>query len=121
MFPDIVMIKAESFLLPRFGKSCRLRLPRKIPVVVSWIARRGVAETLACAIAFLAYVPTLGFQFVYDDKPQIIQNPAIHAWRYLPQLLYLPCLGGTLSPRGRRLLSPAVSALVSSEPRDVRG
>lgn len=52
--------------------------------VVRWITRRGVAETLACAIAFLAYVPTLGFQFVYDDKPQIIQNPAIHAWRYLP-------------------------------------
>ncbi|MGA2985230.1 MAG: tetratricopeptide repeat protein [Terriglobia bacterium] len=49
-----------------------------------WITRRGVAETLACALAFLAYVPTLGFQFVYDDKPQIVQNPAIHAWRYLP-------------------------------------
>jgi tetratricopeptide (TPR) repeat protein len=52
--------------------------------VVRWIARRGVAETLACAIAFLAYVPTLGFQFVYDDEPQIIQNPAIHAWHYWP-------------------------------------
>ncbi len=51
---------------------------------LNWIERRGVAETLACAIAFLAYVPTLGFQFVYDDEPQIIQNPAIHAWRYLP-------------------------------------
>ena len=49
-----------------------------------WIARPGVAETLACAFAFLAYVPTLGFPFVYDDKPQIIQNPAIHAWRYWP-------------------------------------
>ena len=46
--------------------------------MVSWIARRGVAETLACAIAFLVYVPTLGFQFVYDDKPQILENPAIH-------------------------------------------
>jgi tetratricopeptide (TPR) repeat protein len=52
--------------------------------VTGWIARRGVAETLACAIAFLAYVPSLGFQFVYDDTPQIIQNPAIQAWRYLP-------------------------------------
>ena len=51
---------------------------------MSWIVRRGFAETLACAIAFLAFVPTLGFQFVYDDKPQIIQNPAIRAWRYLP-------------------------------------
>ncbi len=51
---------------------------------VRWFDRRGVAETLACAIAFLAYVPTLGFPFVYDDEPQIIQNPAIHAWRYFP-------------------------------------
>ena len=49
-----------------------------------WLARRGVAETLACALAFLVYIPTLGYQFVYDDKPQIIQNPAIHAWHYLP-------------------------------------
>ncbi len=49
-----------------------------------WMARRGVAQTVACALAFLAYIPTLGFQFVYDDKPQIIENPAIHAWRYLP-------------------------------------
>ncbi len=49
-----------------------------------WIARGGVAQTLACALAFLAYIPTLGFQFVYDDKPQIIENPAIHSWRYLP-------------------------------------
>jgi tetratricopeptide (TPR) repeat protein len=49
-----------------------------------WLERRGAAETLACALAFLVYVPTLGFQFVYDDKPQIVQNPGIHAWRYLP-------------------------------------
>src|ERR1035438_4257985 len=52
--------------------------------LLAWIERRGVAETLACALAFLVFVPTLGFQFVYDDKPQIIQNPGIHAWRYLP-------------------------------------
>ncbi|HMD83368.1 MAG TPA: tetratricopeptide repeat protein [Terriglobia bacterium] len=51
---------------------------------VRWIARRGFAETLVCAIALFVYIPTLGFEFVYDDKPQIIQNPAIHAWRYVP-------------------------------------
>lgn len=59
--------------------------PVRDPDWVHWLTGRGVAETLACAMAFLAYVPTLGFQFVYDDKPQIIQNPAVHAWRYLPQ------------------------------------
>ena len=51
---------------------------------VSWIEKRGVAATLACSVAFLVFIPTLGFQFVYDDTPQIIQNPAVHAWRYLP-------------------------------------
>ncbi len=50
-----------------------------------WMARRGVAEAMACALAFLAYVPSLGYPFVYDDKPQIIENPAIHAWHYLPK------------------------------------
>ena len=50
----------------------------------SWVERPGFAETLACALAFLIYIPTLGFQFVYDDEPQVIQNPAIHAWRYWP-------------------------------------
>ena len=55
------------------------------PGVLTWIARRGFAETLACALAFLVYVPTLGFEFVYDDKPQVIRNPAIHAWRFLPR------------------------------------
>ncbi len=54
------------------------------PKAMGWLARRGVAEALVCALAFLAYLPTVGYQFVYDDKPQIIQNPAIHAWRYLP-------------------------------------
>jgi len=51
---------------------------------LNWIERRGVAEMLVGAIAFLAYGATLGFQFVYDDKPQIVENPAVHAWHYLP-------------------------------------
>ncbi len=55
------------------------------PNAMGWLARRGVAETLVCALAFLVFLPTLGYQFVYDDKPQILQNPAIHAWKYLPQ------------------------------------
>lgn len=52
--------------------------------ISKWMLRRGVAETLACALAFLVFVPTLGFQFVYDDKPQVLENPAIHAWGYVP-------------------------------------
>ena len=51
----------------------------------SWIESRGVAETLAGALAFLVYIPTLGFPFIYDDTPQVVQNPAIRAWRFLPR------------------------------------
>lgn len=33
----------------------------------------------------LVYAGTLSFEFVYDDRRQIIQNPAIRTWRFLPQ------------------------------------
>jgi protein O-mannosyl-transferase len=51
----------------------------------SWIERAGVAETIACAIAALVYLATLSFGFVYDDVPQILKNPAVHEWRFVPQ------------------------------------
>jgi protein O-mannosyl-transferase len=48
-------------------------------------ARPGVAELLACAVAAVVHIATLGFGFVYDDVPQILKNPAIHAWNFVPQ------------------------------------
>lgn len=45
----------------------------------------GTKEVIFCAATFLAYVGTLAFGFVYDDQPQIVTNPAIHAWSYLPR------------------------------------
>jgi tetratricopeptide (TPR) repeat protein len=65
---------------------------------VKGLEGRGVRQTLACALAFLAYVATLGFQFVYDDKPQIVQNPAVHAWRYLPRY-FTSHVWAEISPR----------------------
>jgi tetratricopeptide (TPR) repeat protein len=46
-------------------------------------------QTLALAILglllpFLAYISALKFGFVYDDRAQIINNPALHSWRNLP-------------------------------------
>jgi protein O-mannosyl-transferase len=39
----------------------------------------------ALACTFAAYSGTLKFQFVHDDRGQIVENPAIHAWCYVPQ------------------------------------
>lgn len=33
---------------------------------------------------FLAYAPTLRYQFVYDDDSQILNNPHLQSWKFLP-------------------------------------
>lgn len=40
---------------------------------------------LALLITALAYVNTLRFQFVYDDLPQIVNNPMVHSWDNVPR------------------------------------
>lgn len=37
-----------------------------------------------CIITFLAYLSTLRFQFVHDDRGQIVGNPAVHSWHAVP-------------------------------------
>src|SRR5574340_712765 len=39
---------------------------------------------LLLAATFIVYVGTLQFEFVYDDMGQIVNNPVVHSWRYLP-------------------------------------
>lgn len=41
---------------------------------------------LALVVTALAYLGTLRFSFVYDDGPQIINNPTLNSWSYLPHL-----------------------------------
>ena len=52
------------------------------------IARRSFVQgwkiALVLAMTFAAYSPTLRFQFVHDDWGQIVQNPAVHSWRAVP-------------------------------------
>jgi protein O-mannosyl-transferase len=43
-----------------------------------------VVLSLILLITFLAYSNTLWFQFVYDDRGQILANVQVHAWRYVP-------------------------------------
>ena len=40
--------------------------------------------TLVLALTFAVYIPTFGYKFVHDDRGQIVENPAVHSWRYTP-------------------------------------
>jgi tetratricopeptide (TPR) repeat protein len=42
----------------------------------------GIAVVLA--LTFTAYTPTLRYQFVHDDRGQIVENPAVHSWHAVP-------------------------------------
>jgi protein O-mannosyl-transferase len=55
------------------------------PLAPNLFFRPGVMEVLACGVTALVYVATLSFGFVYDDVPQILNNPAIHDWHFVPQ------------------------------------
>jgi protein O-mannosyl-transferase len=44
-----------------------------------------VLELLLASGTFLLYCGTLAFNFVYDDRMQILQNASITRWSYVPQ------------------------------------
>ena len=39
---------------------------------------------MVLALTFAVYAPTLGYKYVHDDRGQIVENPAVHSWKYLP-------------------------------------
>jgi tetratricopeptide (TPR) repeat protein len=43
-----------------------------------------IAALFILAATFFIYLPALAYQFVYDDIAQIVLNPHVHSWRYLP-------------------------------------
>jgi tetratricopeptide (TPR) repeat protein len=49
------------------------------PSLPAW---KAIAVVLA--LTFAVYVPTLRYQFVHDDRGQIVENPAIHSWHLVP-------------------------------------
>src|SRR5690349_12283571 len=42
-------------------------------------------RALIVLLTLATYADTLRFKFVYDDYPQIVVNPRLTSWRYLPQ------------------------------------
>jgi protein O-mannosyl-transferase len=42
---------------------------------------------IPCALALCAYLPSLASGFIFDDQLQIVKNPQVQSWDYLPRLL----------------------------------
>lgn len=61
------------------------RMPTAPLAKLTSLMQPGVLEVLACAITAVVYLATLSFGFVYDDVPQILKNPAVHSWRFMPE------------------------------------
>lgn len=47
--------------------------------------RTWMLLTLVLTLAFGAYSGSLNFEFVHDDRGQIVDNPAVHSWDYVRQ------------------------------------
>lgn len=54
-------------------------------VVARWRLSPGTLALIGTALGVLAFLRTLGFDFVYDDVVVIENNPWIAAWRYVPR------------------------------------
>jgi tetratricopeptide (TPR) repeat protein len=44
------------------------------------LARPGCLEAIIFFVAIVAFLATTGFQFVYDDRAQVLNNPEITSW-----------------------------------------
>jgi hypothetical protein len=50
-----------------------------------WLQNPAVLLSLIALVTFVVYVGTLSFQFVWDDRPQIVNNPIIQRWKDAPR------------------------------------
>ncbi|HVM75211.1 MAG TPA: tetratricopeptide repeat protein [Candidatus Saccharimonadales bacterium] len=50
-----------------------------------WLESPAVLLLLIALLTFVLYVGTLSFQFVWDDHPQIVNNPIIRTWHDAPR------------------------------------
>ena|SRR5208283_1862017 len=66
------------------SKTDRQDAPRHTPL--QWL-RAERLPLAACGVAFLIYSRSLFCGFESDDFPQIVNNPQVQSWEYLPKLL----------------------------------
>lgn len=48
------------------------------------LSAERIGLLLVLAATFSLYAPTVSYQFVYDDHYQILQNPHLRSWQFLP-------------------------------------
>ncbi len=51
----------------------------------AWTRAEYIVLGAILAVTFLLYSPTLGYEFVYDDRLLLLQNPQLLSWRFIPQ------------------------------------
>jgi tetratricopeptide (TPR) repeat protein len=64
--------------MPSTAKESAVELPAQ-----SWIShlrRPAILLAILCGLTFVLYYSTLSFEFVWDDHPQIVNNPLIRSW-----------------------------------------
>jgi protein O-mannosyl-transferase len=50
-----------------------------------WLRNPSILLLLLSLLTIVLYIGTLHFQFVWDDKPQIVNNPLIRTWSEVPR------------------------------------
>ena len=76
------------------SETLRVDAPRAVASPPAVAEARAVGQrelltiALLCAVAIGCYLNTLGNGFVYDDQLQILQNPYVKSWHYLPQIFH---------------------------------
>lgn len=61
-----------------------MRKPRRRPAVPTSPDTLAVLGLLL--LAWVPYLNTLGNAFVYDDRPQLLENPYVHSFRYIGKI-----------------------------------
>jgi len=55
--------------------------------IENWLTPQRFLLALVLGATLVAYLGTLQYDFVYDDHEQIVENPYLRSWHYLPTFL----------------------------------
>ena len=80
--------------MPAGDATATMKLPRKL---------QAAALLATLALVVLAYLPGLRGPFVFDDYPNILNNPAVAVTEFTPQALRAAALSNNSGPLGRPL------------------